>query len=208
MKFIVLDVETPNSKNDSICSIGVQLIDDYKLIDEWYTLVDPEDIFENFNISIHHITPDMVVGAPKFEEVWEKIKEQSVNRIFVAHNAEFDLTVLAKALTKRDLPLPTLQYICTVNLAKKIHFNGTNVKGDLVLSNLSKHLGVELEQHHNALFDTRACSGILLRLNEMYEFNPNDYVRTFKYPKVKQQRYNHWLQKNIANADCEPPQKQ
>ena len=191
MKYIVLDVETPNSKNDCICSIGVQLIDDDKIVDEWYTLVDPEDIFEDFNVSIHHIKPHMVEGAPKFEEIWNKILCQSHGRVFVAHNAEFDLTVLAKALSNRKLPLPEMNYICTVDLARRIHYNYENVKGDLVLSNLSKNLGVELEEHHNALFDTRACAGILLRLMEIYDFNPADYVHKFRYPKIKQHRYNH-----------------
>lgn len=73
MNYIVLDVETPNGKNDSICSIGVELIDDDKVTDEWYTLVDPEEEFESMNIAIHHITPGMVQGAPKFEEVWARI---------------------------------------------------------------------------------------------------------------------------------------
>lgn len=62
MNYIVLDVETPNGKNDSICSIGVELIDDDKVTDEWYTLVDPEEEFESMNIAIHHITPGMVQG--------------------------------------------------------------------------------------------------------------------------------------------------
>ncbi len=189
MDYIVLDVETPNSKNDSICSIGVQLLTDDRVTDEWYTLVDPEDIFEDFNISIHHITPDMVEGAPKFEEVWARIAPHTLSRVFVAHNAEFDLTVLAKALENRKIGVPRLRYLCTVDLARRLHFDYKNVKGDLVLSNLSRTLGVELTEHHNALYDTRACSGILLRLGEMYDFDPSAYVRNFRYPKVHTRRY-------------------
>lgn len=183
MNYLVLDVETPNSKNDSICAIGVQLLNGDTVADEWYTLVDPEDIFEDFNISIHHITPDMVVGAPKFDEVWEKIAPYCATRVFVAHNAEFDLTVLAKALENRGRALPELRYLCTVDLGRRIHYNFESIKGDLVLSNFSRKLGVELTEHHNALFDTRACAGIFVRLQEMYEFDPAKYVRKFRYPK-------------------------
>lgn len=183
MEYIALDVETPNSKNDGICSIGTLLMTDDKITDEWYTLVDPEDIFEDFNISIHHIHPRDVIGAPRFEEVWSKISGYVSNRVIIAHNAEFDLTVLAKALENRRLPMPEMKYICTVNLGKRVHYNGGNVKGDLVLSNFARTLGVELEQHHNALFDTRACAGIFLRLHEMYDFSSADYVRKFRYPK-------------------------
>ena len=183
MNYLVLDVETPNSKNDSICSIGVQLLTENKITDEWYTLVDPEDAFEDFNISIHHITPEMVEGAPRFEEVWERLAPYCGSRVFVAHNAEFDLTVLAKALEKRGMKLPDITYLCTVDLGRRIHYNYGNVKGDLVLSNLANNLGVELTEHHNALYDTRACSGIFLRLREIYDFDPAAFVRRFRYPK-------------------------
>lgn len=183
MDYIALDVETPNSKNDSICSIAVELLTDEKVTEEWYTLVDPEDVFEDFNISIHHIKPHDVEGAPKFEEVWRKISGYIKDRIVIAHNAEFDLTVLAKSLEKRQMPLPDIRYLCTVDLGKRLHYNFTNVKGDLVLSNFARTLGVELTQHHNALYDTRACTGIFLRLQEMYDFLPSEYVRKFRYPK-------------------------
>ncbi len=189
MDYLVLDVETPNSKNDSICSIGVQLLTDDTVTDEWYTLVDPEDRFDDFNVSIHRITPDMVVGAPKFEEIWGRIRGYCDTRIFVAHNARFDLTVIAKALISRGLSLPQIRYICTVDLGRRIHYNFANVKGDLVLSNFSRHLGVELTEHHNALYDTRACSGIFLRLMEMYCFDPLDYVKIYTYRPKPDNKY-------------------
>lgn len=188
MDYVVLDVETPNSKNDSICSIGVQLLSDDRITDEWYTLVDPDDKFDGFNISIHHITPNMVVGAPKFEEVWAKLQPLCESRVVIAHNAEFDLTVLAKALQNRNIPLPNIRYLCTVDLGRRIHYNFSNVRGDLVLSNFSEKLGVELTEHHNALFDTRACAGIFLRLQEMYDFDPMTYVRQYVYPKKHARR--------------------
>lgn len=183
MKYIVIDVETPNSKNDSICAVAYLLIDGSTIIDEGYTLVDPEDGFDRFNISIHQITPDMVVGAPKFEEVWARIEEKSHDRIFIAHNAQFDLTVLSKALDNRNMDTLNVDYLCTVQLAKYLHFNNCNIKGDLVLSQLSTTLGIELTMHHNALYDTRACAGIFLRLCEMYEFDPKTFVRHFVYRK-------------------------
>ena len=187
MEYIALDVETPNSKNDGICSIGTLLLTDDRITDEWYTLVDPKDIFEDFNISIHHIRPSDVIGSPIFEDVWAKIGKYIAERTVIAHNAEFDLTVLSKALENRLMPRPEMRYLCTVNLGKKLHYRGTNVRGDLVLSNFARTLGVDLERHHNALYDTRACAGIFLRLREMYEFSPEDYVKKFVYPKPKRE---------------------
>lgn len=185
MRYLVLDVETPNRKNDSICSIGILFVDDETVTDEWHTLVDPQDEFDDFNISIHGITPDMVKGAPLFEEVWARLEPYCRTHVFVAHNARFDLTVLAKALENRHSVLPPLPYLCTVDLGRRLHYCFDNGKGDLVLSTFSKTLGVELTQHHDALYDARACAGILLRLREIYDFDPASYVRTFDYAKMQ-----------------------
>ena len=186
MKYIVIDVETPNCRNDSICSIAYILIDGEMITEEGDTFVDPEDIFEDFNISIHGITPDMVVGAPKFEKVLETLLEKGRDRIFIAHNAQFDLTVLSKAAERRLGKTLDFNYLCTVQLARVLHFNNFNIKGDLVLSKLARTLGIELTKHHNALFDTRACAGIFLRLCQMYDFQPSCFVKKFarkKYSK-------------------------
>lgn len=183
MKYIAVDVETPNSKNDSICSVAYLLIDGETVVDEGYTLVDPEDVFDRFNIAIHKITPDMVVGAPKFDEVWQTLAEKGRGRVFIAHNAQFDLTVLSKALANRRLPPLNVNYLCTVQLAKCLHYNNCNIKGDLVLSHLAITMGIELTMHHNALYDTRACAGIFLRLLEMYDFDPAAFIKRFEYKK-------------------------
>ena len=46
MRFAALDVETANADMASICSIGVATFDSGQLVDEWYSLVDPRDYFD------------------------------------------------------------------------------------------------------------------------------------------------------------------
>lgn len=106
-------------------------------------------------------------------------------RTILAHNAEFDLTVIAKALENRHMPLP----ICGISVrsisAERCITTARTSRATSYCPISQKTLGVELECHHNALFDTRACAGIFLRLSEMYEFDPGEYVRKFVYPKPK-----------------------
>lgn len=66
MRFACIDVETANADMASICSIGIAIYEGEDAVDEWYTLIDPEDFFDPLNQSIHGISEVDVEGAPKF----------------------------------------------------------------------------------------------------------------------------------------------
>lgn len=53
MEFIAIDVETANADMASICQIGIAKYKDGELVDEWSSLIDPEDYFDFINIDIH-----------------------------------------------------------------------------------------------------------------------------------------------------------
>jgi len=68
MKIAAIDFETANRSMASVCSVGVSTLDEGVLEEEaFYSLIAPADnvsYFDPFNISIHHITPEMVESAP------------------------------------------------------------------------------------------------------------------------------------------------
>ena len=49
-RFIVFDVETPNRYCNRICAIGIAVIEDGVIVDEFYSLVNPETSFDYFNV--------------------------------------------------------------------------------------------------------------------------------------------------------------
>ncbi|HEL0683175.1 TPA: DNA polymerase III subunit epsilon, partial [Streptococcus equi subsp. zooepidemicus] len=67
--YVALDVETANSFRGSICSIGLVKFQDGEVIDSFYSLINPEEEFDEFNIFIHGIMPDDVIGSPTFPEI-------------------------------------------------------------------------------------------------------------------------------------------
>ena len=67
-RYIVFDVETPNSANDRISSIGVVVVEGQSIVREFYTLVNPETHFDAFNISLTGISPEDVADKPTFAE--------------------------------------------------------------------------------------------------------------------------------------------
>ena len=161
-RYIVFDVETPNSRNDRISSIGISVVENGKIIEEFYSLVNPEEEFNYFNIKLTGITPGMVEDAPTFAELWEKIGSIMESGILIAHNAPFDMGVLSKCLLHYGIETKEeFTYACTCRMAKKcMPFLPSHR-----LNNVSEHLGITLS-HHDASSDSRAAAEILIHCME------------------------------------------
>lgn len=157
-RYIAFDVETPNYANDRMSSIGIAVIENAAVVDEFYSLVNPETYFNRFNIELTGITPEMVSDMPAFPKLWEMIAPVMGSGLLIAHNAPFDMSVLAKCLSAYQIGWkPYAYYACTCAMGRSCYPNLVNHK----LSTLSGHLGLELE-HHNAGSDSRACAELLL----------------------------------------------
>ena len=50
--YVVFDVETPNRANDRMSAIGITIIRNGRIADDYYTLVDPETHFDCFNTKL------------------------------------------------------------------------------------------------------------------------------------------------------------
>ena len=76
--FIAIDYETANSSYESVCAVGVTLVENGKIRSNFYTLIKPEEdfsFFDSFNTSIHGITEKDVKNAPSFGDVWPDIEK-------------------------------------------------------------------------------------------------------------------------------------
>lgn len=161
MLYTFFDVETPNRRNDRICSIGAVVTDqDGTVVEKKSYLVNPESSFDDINVRIHGIAPVDVRNAKTFPELWH----DSLSAFFpvdgvVAHNARFDLSVLTKTLVSYDIPSPKMSYACTLDMSKKIDFIGGGK-----LPHVCEALGIELERHHQAESDATACMRVFWTL--------------------------------------------
>ena len=73
-KYIVFDVETPNSANDRMSAIGLAVVEGNRIVEEFSTLINPEVYFNRFNIQLTGISPEDVVDAPTFSDLWPSLK--------------------------------------------------------------------------------------------------------------------------------------
>ena len=173
-KYVAFDVETPNYANDRISAIGISVIEDGCVIRDFYTLVNPEAHFDPFNIQLTGITPDIVADKPTFPELWEEIEPIMGSGLLIAHNAPFDMGVLAQCLNDYRIEWqPFTYYACTCVMGRACYPALSNHK----LNTLCGYLQFDLD-HHNAGSDSRACAELLL-----------DYMRHGLSPARFQRHY-------------------
>ena len=159
--YISVDIENPNTRGNSICSIGIIIVKDNKIIDKKYSLINPEDRFDINNSKITGLTYSDVKDAPTFKEYWKIIEDLFKNNVIVGHNITYDLSVISKALERYDIDAPVFNYYCTLKLSRK--YINTN---SYSLDSLCDLLKINLDNHHNALEDALASQQIFEYLNK------------------------------------------
>lgn len=170
--FVVFDVETPNSFNNRMSAIGITLVEDGEITDTFYSLVNPEQPFDYFNEQLTGITEELVTDKPTFPELWETLKGYFDKGVLVAHNAPFDMSVLASCLNHYEIEWKdTAEYLCTVQIGRRV----LKVLPNRRLNTICDYLGIELD-HHNAGSDSDACAEIL----QFYMDNEVDFSRYIK----------------------------
>ena len=156
-RYIAFDVETPNSANNRMSALGVAVVEGAHVVEAFSTLVNPECSFQPFNIQLTGITPEQVAQAPTFADLWPKLEPVFNSGILVAHNAQFDMSVLSKCLRAYDiLWKPETVYTCTCRMGKRCYPELPNHR----LNTMCEHLHIALD-HHQAGSDSRACAELL-----------------------------------------------
>ena len=177
-RFIIFDVETPNYRCNRMSAIGITVLEDGVVTNEFSSLINPETDFDAFNIRLTGIDEELVRDAPTFPELWPQIEPLMSSGLLVAHNAVFDLGVLKKCLDYYEIDWkPYARYLCTVQMGRQI-LPGMSHK----LNTLCDYYGIALN-HHHAESDSHACAEILLRYLESGA-DVRQHIRTYSFRKA------------------------
>jgi len=160
MNFTAIDFET--AIRHHICAVGIVTVENGKIIDEYYTLIQPPNNEYNWhNIQVHGITERETNNAPTFDKIYPEIKKRLQGKTVVAHNESFDRSVLQKTMAENGLDYSELnlseRWECTMRLCKA---NDKYPSGKL--DECCAVDNIELK-HHEALSDARACAKLYLR---------------------------------------------
>lgn len=178
MEFVAIDVETANPDVASICQIGIAKFSNGRLVEEWVSLINPEDFFDYFNVGIHGIDAHDVIDSPTLPEVFEKLEYFLDGNICVCHT-HFDRISISKAFSKYSLNTLNIRWLDSARVARRAweEFAWTGYK----LSNVCKKIGYEF-RHHDALEDAKASGHVILAAIEKSQIDLDDWLNRVHQP--------------------------
>ena len=159
--YSVVDIETTGNgyKGQKITEISIFIFDGEKIIDEFTSLVNPEQKIPYFITNLTGITEAMVRTAPKFYEIAKKVAEITKDTVFVAHNVNFDYNIIRDEFKSLGFDFKRKK-LCTVRLSRKI------IPGlaSYSLGNICSAEGIEIAARHRAKGDAAATVELFRRL--------------------------------------------
>ncbi len=159
--YAIVDIETTGgyAAAHGITEISIHIFDGKKVIEKFETLINPNQPIPPYIQAMTGITNEMVADAPAFEEVAESIYNLIHDKIFIAHNVNFDYSFVKSHLEQFGFVL-NAKKLCTVRLSRKL-FPGFP---SYSLSKLCHSLNIKIRNHHRAGGDTEATVKIFQRL--------------------------------------------
>ncbi len=153
--YAIVDIETTggNATTGSITEIAIMITDGKSVIDRFETLVNPMQPVPIFIQKLTGITDEMVAGAPVFRDIAEQVFEMLCDKVFVAHNVNFDYSFIAHQLSQHGYKL-NLGKLCTVRLSRKIFVGLPSYS----LGNLCRSLNINVSNRHRASGDASATT--------------------------------------------------
>jgi DNA polymerase-3 subunit epsilon len=158
MQYAIVDIETTGGfpQQHGITEIAIVLHNGKEVEGKYETLVNPHQPIPPFIASMTGISDEMVAAAPSFSEVAAQIYNLLNNRIFVAHNVNFDFSFVKYHLQQAGYELQTPK-LCTIRLSRKV-FPGFRKYG---LGHLCRELNIAIENRHRAGGDALATAQVL-----------------------------------------------
>ena len=172
--YSIVDIETTGNgyRGQRITEISIFVFDGKKIVNEFTSLVNPEQKIPAFITNLTGITDAMVRTAPKFYEIAKTVEEITHDTVFVAHNVNFDYNIIKQEF--KDLGFDfKRQKLCTVRLSRKIIPRLKSYS----LGNICSVEGIHISERHRARGDAEATVALFQRLiNKDHQFTINAFL--------------------------------
>jgi DNA polymerase-3 subunit epsilon len=110
-----------------------------------------------------------VETAPTWSEGLDEMLSFIADDVLIAHNASFDMGVLASSAAEINRDLPEIRYSCSLAIARKT-YNLESYR----LNAVAYAVGHEEFNHHDALADSDACARIIIHAAKRHEVDDLD----------------------------------
>ena len=191
MLYAIVDIETTGgfAARNGITEIAVFITDGEKVISGFHTLLNPYYTIPRFVESLTGITNEMVQYERDFKSISDELFELLHDKIFVAHNVNFDYSFVKHHLAQSGYELNSKK-LCTIRLGRQI-IPGLKGYG---LDKICKHLEIEIEDRHRAKGDAEATVKLF---HHLLQCDTNGHVEMMLKANSKEQ----FLPPNISSAE-------
>lgn len=179
--YAIVDIETTGShaSANGITEIAIVIHNGREIVDKYQTLINPKIPIPIYIQSLTGINNEMVSTAPTFDECAEEIFKLLKDKIFVAHNVNFDFSFIHYHLAKSGYNLQTKK-LCTVRLSRKILPGLPSYS----LGKLCSSLGIDILARHRAMGDAEATA---ILFSMLLENDQEGHINHTLNPRSKEQ---------------------
>jgi DNA polymerase-3 subunit epsilon len=179
--YAIVDIETTGgyAAANGITEIAVFISDGKKILNRFHTLLNPVYTIPKYVVALTGITNEMVEYERPFSSIADELFEMLNDKIFVAHNVNFDYSFVKYHLAQSGFEL-NCKKLCTVRLGRQI-LPGAPGYG---LGKICRHLGIVIEERHRASGDALATAKLF---HHLLESDTNGHVQTMLKSKSKEQ---------------------
>ncbi len=181
MLYAVVDIETTGgyAAAGGITEVAVIVTDGKQIINKFETLVNPVYMIPRYVESLTGITNAMVEEARDFKMIAGELHELLCDKIFVAHNVNFDYSYLKYHFKEAGYELDC-QKLCTIRLGRQI-LPGFKSYG---LGNFCREIGISITQRHRAGGDAEATVKLF---HHLLQNDKNNHIVNMLKVKSKEQ---------------------
>lgn len=192
-EYAIVDIETTggNAAGSRITEIAILIHNGEGIIERFETLINPEKEIPLPIFALTGINNEMVANAPVFGDIAEQVHSLLENRVFVAHNVNFDYSFVKHQLDAEGYRFSAPK-LCTVRMSRKIKPGLYSYS----LGKLCRSLGIPIENRHRAGGDAEATA---LLFSKLLEWDEEGMIPEMLKRNSKEQQ----LPPNLPQSDFE-----
>ena len=162
--FVVVDLETTgfSPTEDEIIEISCIRVRDFKVIDNFTTLIKPTCELDSFISNLTGITDAMLENAPMLETVLPNVLDFIGDDIVVGWNVRFDINFIyvnSERILNREF---TNDYINAARIARKLYPDLQSWR----LYRVANYLDIDLKNYHRSMGDCNATLECFSRMRK------------------------------------------
>lgn len=160
--YVLFDIETTglDSEYDEIIEIGAIKVDNNKVMDEFHSLIKPDNEIDEFITNLTGITNEMVENAPNIEEVLPNFINFIGDEILIGHNVNFDINFVYDKTVNLGLGIVKNNYVDTMRLSRILLPELPHHR----LKDLAEYYEIDTKGNHRASKDVQITNEVYLKL--------------------------------------------